>query len=51
MTHLWTSNGLKKKNYELRLGGCLFTYDLFLNYKLNDSRLCNFIHFEKSVFE
>jgi hypothetical protein len=47
---LWTSNGLKKKNYELRMGGCSFTFDLFLNYKLDDNKHCNYYHATKKVY-
>jgi hypothetical protein len=50
ITPLWTSNGLKKKNYEFRFGGCSFTYDLFLNYKLDDNKQCNYYHATKKVY-
>jgi hypothetical protein len=50
LTHIWLSNGLKKKNYEFRLGGCSFTFDLFLNYKLADNKHCNFYHGTQKVY-
>jgi hypothetical protein len=50
ITYIWLSNGLKKKNYELRMGGCSFTFDLFLNYKHVDSRRCHFFHAAKRIY-
>jgi hypothetical protein len=47
---LWASNGLKKKNYELRMSGCSYTYDLFLNYKHFASKRFHFFHAAKRIY-
>ena len=50
ITYIRVSHGLKEKNYELRLMGCSFTYDIFLNFKLKDNRQCSFYHGDKKVY-
>lgn len=41
---LYVTNGMKFKGYELRVVGCDFTFDLFLHYKVNNRKQCNYYH-------
>ena len=47
---LKVTHGLKRKGYEFRLFGCGFTFDIFLNYRLNNKKQCSSYHGTKRVY-
>ena len=50
IVNLWLTLGLKKKGFELRTRGCSYTFDLFLNYKINETNQCSYYHTSNKLF-
>ena len=48
LLYLYMSLGLRQSNFELRLSGCSFVFDLFLSYKKHSlTKQCNYYHADK----
>ena len=45
--YLWVELGRKKNYMQSRLGGCGFTYDVFLLYETNPGLYCNYFHYHQ----
>ena len=41
---MWLTLGMRKKGFEIRSRGCGFTFDIFLNYKVNKTNQCTYYH-------